>query len=62
MKHKDATVIVLPQLMQVSQYEDWKEKFEVFVKSEDTRMWRCIMDGYIPPTHEVDGRIKMTNV
>ncbi|MFS8008094.1 hypothetical protein Hanom_Chr14g01268711 [Helianthus anomalus] len=30
------------------------------MKSEDSRMWSCIMDGYISPTHEVIGRIRVT--
>ena len=38
------TVKNWPKLKNVKEYADWKEKFEAFVKSEDTRMWNCMID------------------
>ncbi|KAJ0794597.1 putative transcription factor interactor and regulator CCHC(Zn) family [Helianthus annuus] len=48
-----------PKLTNVNEYAVWKEEFELVVKSEDTRMWYCIIDGYIAPTRRVEGRIKV---
>ncbi|KAF5796619.1 hypothetical protein HanRHA438_Chr08g0365841 [Helianthus annuus] len=55
MEHKDVTNDP-PPLKQVLQYADWKEKFEVFIQSEDSRMWSYMIDGYIAPTRHVDER------
>ncbi|MFS8007192.1 hypothetical protein Hanom_Chr14g01258061 [Helianthus anomalus] len=57
MEHKKATANDPPHLKQVSQYDDRKEKFKVFVQSEDSRMWSCMIDGYSAPTPRVDGRV-----
>ncbi|KAM0056936.1 putative transcription factor interactor and regulator CCHC(Zn) family [Helianthus debilis subsp. tardiflorus] len=48
-----------PKLVNVKEYADWKEQFEAFVKSEDTRMWSCMIDGYVAPTRRVQGRVKV---
>ncbi|XP_035832784.1 extensin-like [Helianthus annuus] len=48
-----------PKLTNVNDYAVWKEEFELVVKSEDTRMWYCIIDGYIAPTRRVEGRTKV---
>ncbi|KAJ0433283.1 putative transcription factor interactor and regulator CCHC(Zn) family [Helianthus annuus] len=48
-----------PKLKNVNEYADWKEQFEAFVKSEDTRMWSCMIDGYVAPTRRVEGRVKV---
>ncbi|MFS7888202.1 hypothetical protein Hanom_Chr00s000001g01592181 [Helianthus anomalus] len=41
------TVNKPPQLIKVSQYVVWKEEFEAFVQSEDSRMWSCMIDGQL---------------
>ena len=46
----------LPKLINISQYAEWKEKFEASVKLQDARMWRCIVDGYFPAIREIEGR------
>ncbi|KAJ0480361.1 putative transcription factor interactor and regulator CCHC(Zn) family [Helianthus annuus] len=48
-----------PKLTNVNEYAVWKEEFELVVKSEDTRMWYCIIDGYMAPTRRVEGRTKV---
>ena len=48
-----------PNLTNVNEYAVWKEEFELAVKSEDTRMWYCIIDGYMAPTRRVEGRTKV---
>ena len=45
-----------PILRKVEQFADWKEKFEAVVKSEDVYVWSCMIDGYIVPTRQIDGR------
>ena len=40
-----------PKLIKVADYYWWKEKFENFAKFHDVRMWICINEGYVPPTH-----------
>ncbi|MFS7912276.1 hypothetical protein Hanom_Chr02g00128141 [Helianthus anomalus] len=50
-----------PKLINVKDYADWKKKFVACVQSEDSRMWSCMIDAYITPTYEVDGRIRVTS-
>ncbi|MFS7911390.1 hypothetical protein Hanom_Chr02g00117531 [Helianthus anomalus] len=57
MDHKDVTVKDPPQQVEASQYAEWKKKFVSFIQIEDSRMYTCIIDGYIAPTHETDGRM-----
>ncbi|MFS7936719.1 hypothetical protein Hanom_Chr05g00419091 [Helianthus anomalus] len=59
MDNVSETVKNWPKLINVKQYAVWKEEFEVFVKSEDTRMWSCMIDGYVAPTRRVEGRVKV---
>ncbi|MFS7975214.1 hypothetical protein Hanom_Chr10g00877781 [Helianthus anomalus] len=50
-----------PKLIKVKGYVVWKKKFEAFVQSEDSRMWSCMIDGYIAPTYEVVGGFRVTS-
>ncbi|KAJ0435677.1 hypothetical protein HanIR_Chr17g0895901 [Helianthus annuus] len=60
MDNVSETVKYWPKLINIKQYVVWKE-FETFVQSEDARIWSCMIDGYIAPTYEVDGRFKVTS-
>ncbi|XP_035843953.1 uncharacterized protein LOC110931403 [Helianthus annuus] len=59
MDNVSKTVKNWPKLINVKEYVDWKDKFEVVVKSEDARMWTCMIDGYVAPTRCIEGRVKV---
>ncbi|MFS8002388.1 hypothetical protein Hanom_Chr13g01201521 [Helianthus anomalus] len=59
MDNVSETVNKWPKLINIKQYVVWKE-FETSVRSEDARMWSCMIDGYIAPIYEVDERFRVT--
>ena len=50
-----------PKLTKVADYFWWKERFENFARFDDVKMWICIDKGYVPPTHEFEGRARVTS-
>ena len=50
-----------PKLTKVADYFWWKERFENFARFHDLKMWICIDKGYVPPTHEFEGRTRITS-
>ncbi|KAJ0856041.1 hypothetical protein HanRHA438_Chr14g0679931 [Helianthus annuus] len=48
-----------PKMMKVENYLTWKNSFISFIKSQDERMWTCIINGYVAPTRHVEGRVKV---
>ena len=52
MEHEVGTTNKPPKMMKVENYVTWKDRFQSFVEYQDTRMWMCIEDGYVNPTHE----------
>ena len=50
-----------PKLIKVADYYWWKERFENFAKFHDVRMWICINEGYVPPTHIFQDRNRVTS-
>ena len=50
-----------PKLLKVADYPSWKERFEIFARFNDIRVWICITDGYVPPSMEFEGSRKVTS-
>ncbi|KAJ0438424.1 hypothetical protein HanHA300_Chr16g0613881 [Helianthus annuus] len=48
-----------PKMMKVENYLTWKNSFKSFIKSQDARMWTCMIDGYVAPTRHVERRVKV---
>ena len=46
--------------MKVENYLTWKDRFQSFIEYQDARMWICIQDGYANPTHDFEGRPRVT--
>ena len=60
MEHEVGTTNKPPKMMKVENYLTWKDRFQSFVEYQDTRMWLCIVDGYTNPTHDFEGRQRVT--
>ena len=60
MEHEVGTTSKPPKMMKVQNYLTWKDRFQSFVEYQDTRMWICIQDGYISPSHDFEGRQRVT--
>ena len=61
MEHEVGTTNKPPKMMKVENYLTWKDRFQSFVEYQDARMWICIQDGYIPPSHIFEGRQLLTS-
>ena len=61
MEHEVGTTNKPPKLMKVEQYLTWKDRFQSFIEYQDARMWICIEDGYANPTHDFEGRQRVTS-
>ncbi|KAM0052178.1 putative transcription factor interactor and regulator CCHC(Zn) family [Helianthus debilis subsp. tardiflorus] len=60
MEHDVGTTNKPPKMMRVENYLTWKDRFQSFIEYQDTRMWICIADGYTNPTHDFEGRPRVT--
>ncbi|KAJ0693836.1 putative transcription factor interactor and regulator CCHC(Zn) family [Helianthus annuus] len=60
MEHEVGTTNKPPKMMKVENYLTWKDRFQSFIEYQDTRMWICIEDGYVNPTHDFEGRPRRT--
>ena len=60
MEHEVGTTNKPPKMMKVENYLTWKDRFQSFIEYQDTRMWICIVDGYTNPTHDFEGRPRVT--
>ncbi|KAJ0541141.1 putative RNA-directed DNA polymerase [Helianthus annuus] len=60
MEHEVGTTNKPPKMMKVENYLTWKDRFQSFIEYQDTRMWICIEDGYVNPTHNFEGRPRRT--
>ena len=59
MDHKVGKSNSPPKLLKIEDYYWWKDRFESFARFHDIKMWICIDEGYVSPTHEVDGKNKV---
>ena len=60
MEHEVGTTNKPPKMMKVDNYVTWKDRFQSFDEYQDTRMWMFIEDRYVNPTHEFEGRHRVT--
>ena len=60
MEHEVGTTNKPPKMMKVENYLTWKDRFQSFIEYQDARMWICIQDGYINPSHDFEGRQRVT--
>ena len=60
MDHEVGKFASPPKLTKVANYFWWKERFENFARFHDVKMWICIDEGYILPTHKFEGRARVT--
>ena len=60
MEHEVGTTNKPPKMMKVENYLTWKDRFQSFIEYQDARMWICIQDGYANPTHDFEGRQRVT--
>jgi hypothetical protein len=44
-----------PPLFNGTNYGTWRLKMRIFIQSQNRRLWRSIVNGYIPPTTKVNG-------
>ncbi|KAI3503879.1 hypothetical protein L1887_32343 [Cichorium endivia] len=60
MEHEVGTTNKPPKMMKAENYLTWKDRFQSFIEYQDARMWICIQDGYVNPTHDFEGRQRIT--
>ena len=48
-----------PKMIAIENYYLWKDRFEEWMRFNNLRTWLCIENGYVAPTLEIDGVLRL---